>query len=212
MKKLKMLLFFLLFANLSNGQIRDFKSRAYLKGFNEWEIFQAECSKKVEINPLMLQSSYFLTTRLRISAVHEFIDDSINGKHLSYIHYYDKNGNLNKTQTCFLRRSKEELLPTIENIYHYNANNNLDSIEVKQQYGIVDPNALQPLIFHDFSNYCVYVDETRQNEIYREYFPNWAKGEFIRLIEYNKRDLISKVIYKVNGAVVRQIIYEYDFY
>jgi len=212
MKKNKLLGLFLFITNLSIGQIRDFQSYGFLKGFNEWEKIQAECSMIVEIDPLMNQSSYLLTKKLNIKVVREFIDDTINGKHLSYIHHYDTNGSLSKTQTQLFKNSAGELLPTIELVYHYNAKFNLDSLEIKQQHALIDPNELMPLLYHGFSNYNVYVDETCNFEVYREYFPSFAKGEFLRLIEYNKLDLISKVIYKENGAIVRQYIYEYDFY
>lgn len=206
------LLYLLLVSGTSYGQIRDLKSVKFLRGYNEWEILQAECCNKVKINPLSNQSSELITSNLKIMVVREFIDDARNGKYLYYIHHYQINGNLAKTEAHFFKNSQGNYIPTIELIYHYNEKNNIDSIELVQQNGLVDPNELISLVFDGFSNYCVHVDKTHQFEEYREYFPNYQKGEFHRIIEYNKKDLISKVIYKVNGIIVRQIIYEYDYH
>jgi len=206
----------LLSTTFSFGQIETFVSNCTVRGYTEWEKMQAQCCRKVNIEPLETQLENLLTRRLNIKLVKFFVVDSAGMAFEPYEYaYYNKNGLLIRKEFVYNSSftDAEDESVYFEVRYHYSDNHTLDSID-RQFYAHINPPRLGGIfceIQHQ-SKECITYDETGVFELERDLYPLEFFKSCRRIVTYNKKGLIKEIRFISNDKLERKFKYEYEYY
>lgn len=208
-------IFFIIVFNSNNSCYAQYacgsESRT-IRGYNEWELLQAEACIMIEIDPIR---SNELVKEMKIKTVTHYVKYSQdNERWKMYEHEYDTLGNLILTKSRYHYFTSASGAHSIEERYNYNDSTGyLSSIDYKH-LGYVEPSP-----FYVSCLGCIYSEKT---------INYWPEDHLIESIEflcdyddeakckiyyrYYNNDLIKKIIYKKSGTFEYEISFVYEYY